>query len=192
MRQYQFVPDGDKFRLAMVEKNDPVPGAGEIALRVRACSLNYRDLVMLRNDRKLPVGGLVPLSDGAGEIIGVGAGVTNRQVGARVVADFFRHWPHGRFHKGAMDSAQGGAVDGMSSETVILPADAVTPIPAHLSFEEAATLPCAALTAWNALVTRGQLKAGDSVLVLGSGGVSVFALQIAKAMGAHIIATTSS
>jgi NADPH:quinone reductase-like Zn-dependent oxidoreductase len=192
MQHYRFAPEGDRFRLELVTKPDPQPGAGEVVVRVRACSLNYRDLVMLRNDRKMPVGGLIPLSDGAGEVVAVGAGVITRSQGERVVADFFRRWPHGRFNKMAMDSAQGGAVDGMLSELVVLPADAVTPIPEHLSFAEAATLPCAALTAWNALVTRGNVRAGDSVLVLGSGGVSIFALQVARAFGATVIATTSS
>jgi NADPH:quinone reductase-like Zn-dependent oxidoreductase len=192
MRRYIFAPDGDRFRLELQELADPQPAAGEVLVRVKACSLNYRDLVMLRNERKLPVGGLVPLSDGAGEIVAVGAGVRERQVGERVVADFFRRWAHGRFSKAAMDSAQGGAVDGMLAELVALPAEAVLPVPAHLSFAEAATLPCAGLTAWNALVTRGGLSAGQSVLVLGSGGVSVFALQIARALGATVIATTSS
>ena len=192
MQHYRYAPEGDRFRLELVTKPDPQPGAGEVVVRVRACSLNYRDLVMLRNERKLPVGGLIPLSDGAGEVVAVGAGVSTRSQGERVVADFFRRWPHGRFNKMAMDSAQGGAVDGMLSELVVLPAEALTPIPDHLSFAEAATLPCAALTAWNALVTRGNLRAGDSVLALGSGGVSIFALQIAHAFGASVIATTSS
>ncbi len=192
MRRYVFASDGDRFRLDLQTVADPQPGAGEVLVRVKACSLNYRDLVMIRNERKLPVGGLVPLSDGAGEIVALGAGVRDRQVGEHVVADFFRRWPHGRFSKMAMDSAQGGAVDGMLAELVVLPADAVLPIPAHLSFGEASTLPCAGLTAWNALVTRGNLSAGQSVLVLGSGGVSVFALQISRAMGATVIATTST
>lgn len=192
MRQYRFAPNGEQFQLEIIDVPEPCPEADEVLIRVQACSLNYRDLVMLRNERKLPVGGLVPLSDGAGEIIAVGKDVKQRSVGERVVADFFRQWPHGRFSKAAMDSAQGGAVDGMLSELVVLPADAVTPIPQHLSYIEAATLPCAGLTAWNALMTRGNVKAGDSVLVLGSGGVSIFALQIARACGATVYATTSS
>jgi NADPH:quinone reductase-like Zn-dependent oxidoreductase len=192
MRRYVFAADGERFRLDLQQVADPQPGAGEVLVRVKACSLNYRDLVMIRNERKLPTGGLVPLSDGAGEIVALGAGVRDRQVGERVVADFFRRWPHGAFTKTAMDSAQGGAVDGMLAELVVLPADAVLPVPDHLSFSEASTLPCAALTAWNALVTRGDLKAGQSVLVLGSGGVSVFALQIAHALKATVIATTST
>jgi NADPH:quinone reductase-like Zn-dependent oxidoreductase len=192
MRRHVFVPDGERFRLDLVQVADPQPGAGEVLVRVRACSLNYRDLIMVRNERKLPISGLVPLSDGAGEIVALGAGVRDRQVGERVAADFFRRWPHGPFSKAAMDSAQGGAVDGMLSELVVLPADAVLPIPEHLSFAEAATLPCAGLTAWNALVTRGGLVAGETVLVLGSGGVSIFALQIAHALRATVIATTST
>lgn len=192
MRRYVFAPDGDRFRLDLQQVADPQPAAGEVLVRVKACSLNYRDLVMVRNERKLPVAGLVPLSDGAGEIVAVGPGVRDRVVGERVVADFFRRWPHGAFSKTAMDSAQGGAVDGMLAELVALPADIVLPIPEHLSFAEAATLPCAGLTAWNALVTRGHLCAGQTVLVLGSGGVSVFALQIAHALKATVIATTST
>lgn len=192
MRRYVFAPDGDRFRLDLQQVADPQPAAGEVLVRVKACSLNYRDLVMVRNERKLPVAGLVPLSDGAGEIVAIGPGVRDRVVGERVVADFFRRWPHGAFSKTAMDSAQGGAVDGMLAELVALPADIVLPIPEHLSFAEAATLPCAGLTAWNALVTRGHLCAGQTVLVLGSGGVSVFALQIAHALKATVIATTST
>ena len=192
MRHYRFGSDGDRFHLELRTAPDPQPGAGAVLVRVRACSLNYRDLLMLRNERRIPVGGLVPLSDGAGEVVAVGAGVTTRKAGERVVAGFFRRWSHGRFSKMATDSAQGGVADGMLSELVVLPADALTTIPDHLSFAEASTLPCAALTAWNALVTRGNLRAGDTVLVLGSGGVSVFAMQIALAFGATVIATTSS
>jgi NADPH:quinone reductase-like Zn-dependent oxidoreductase len=192
MRRYVFAAHGDRFRLDLQHVDDPQPAAGEVLVRVKACSLNYRDLVMICNERKLPVAGLVPLSDGAGEIVAVGPGVRDRVIGERVVADFFRRWPHGAFSKTAMDSAQGGAVDGMLAELVALPADVVLPIPQHLSYEEAATLPCAGLTAWNALVTRGQLRAGQTVLVLGSGGVSVFALQIAHALKATVIATTST
>jgi NADPH:quinone reductase-like Zn-dependent oxidoreductase len=192
MRRYVFAPDGDRFRLDLQQVADPKAGPGEVLVRVKACSLNYRDLIMVRNDRKLPINGLVPLSDGAGEIVAVGEGVLDRKTGERVAADFFRRWPHGRFSKTAMDSAQGGAVDGMLAELVALPADAVVTIPEHLSFAEASTLPCAGLTAWNALVTRGKLSAGQSVLVLGSGGVSVFALQIAHAFKATVIATTST
>lgn len=192
MRRYVFAPDGDRFRLDLQQVADPQPGPGEVLVRVKACSLNYRDLIMVRNDRKLPISGLVPLSDGAGEIVALGEGVHERKVGERVAADFFRRWPHGPFSKTAMDSAQGGAVDGMLAELVALPADAVVPIPEHLSYSEASTLPCAGLTAWNALVTRGRLGAGQSVLVLGSGGVSIFALQIAHALKATVIATTST
>lgn len=192
MRRYVLAPDGDRFRIDLQQVADSQPGVGEVLVRVKACSLNYRDLIMVRNDRKLPIGGLVPLSDGAGEIVALGAGVRDRQVGERVVADFFRRWSTGPFSKTAMDSAQGGAVDGMLAELVALPADAVLPIPEHLSFSEASTLPCAGLTAWNGLVTRGNLSAGQTVLVLGSGGVSVFALQIAHALKATVIATTST
>jgi len=192
MRRYAYVADGDRFLPRLHEAPDPRPGPGEVVVRLRACSLNYRDLVLASGVRKVAVGGLTPLSDGAGEIAEIGAGVAGLTIGQRVTACFFRRWPHGRFDKAAQDSAQGGAVDGMLAELVALPAAAVVATPAHLSDEEAACLPCAGVTAWNALVTRGGVQAGQSVLTLGSGGVSCFAIQIASALKATVIATSGS
>lgn len=169
------------------------PGPREVLLRVRASSLNRRDILIHRGlypagDRAV----VVPLSDGAGEVAAVGAGVTRTQVGDRVVATFFQDWLDGRPVASTGASAMGGAVDGMLAEYVTLHEDGVLPIPAHLSFEEAATLPCAALTAWNGLFTCGGLRAGDHVLVQGTGGVSIFGLQFAVAAGATVLLTSSS
>jgi len=181
----------DQLRLATVP--EPAVGPGQVRVRVRACSLNYRDLLMVRGhyDPRLPLP-LVPLSDGAGEVLEVGPGVTRVAPGQRVIATFAPTWIAGEPDADAVRLTRGGAVPGMLSEQVVLGEQELVPVPAHLSDAEAATLPCAALTAWSALVTYGGLKAGDTVLILGSGGVSVFALQIARLHGARVIATTSS
>lgn len=182
-------PDG----LRLDELPEPRPGAGEVAVRVRATSLNYRDLMMVRGQYNpklaLPI---VPLSDGAGEVSAVGQGVTRFKPGDRVASAFMPGWVSGAPNEAKARSALGGGGAGMLAETVVLPAEGVVAVPDHLSFEEAATLPCAAVTAWHALVVEGQLKAGDTVLVQGTGGVSVFALQFARLHGARVIATSSS
>ncbi len=171
----------------------PEPGPGQIRVRVRATSLNFRDLMISKgiyNPRlKLP---LIPLSDGAGEVSAVGTGVTRYRLGDRVVSAFMPGWVDGEPTDTKVRSALGGEVDGMLAEEVVLPETGVLPIPSHLSFEEAATLPCAAVTAWNALFETGSLQPGDSVLVQGTGGVSIFALQFARMAGARVIATSSS
>lgn len=176
-----------------VEVPEPTPSAGEVAVRVRATSLNFRDLMMARgqyNPRmSLP---FVPLSDGAGEVTALGPGVTRFKAGDRVAAAFMPGWVGGQVDDLKSNSALGAGGLGMLAETVVLPESGLVTVPAHLSFEEAATLPCAAVTAWHALVTEGQVKAGDTVLVQGTGGVSVFALQFALANGARVIATSSS
>lgn len=179
--------------LSLVEKAPPPPGPGQVQVRTRALSLNFRDLMLIKGayNPKLRFP-FVPLSDGAGEVTVVGAGVTRVQVGDRVAGCFMQRWPSGTVTEAAARSALGGAIPGVASEWVVLDEDGVVPIPGHLSFEEAATLPCAALTAWHALVTEGQIKAGDVVLVQGTGGVSLFALQFARMQGARIIATSSS
>ncbi len=165
----------------------------EIRLRIHAASLNYRDLLPLRGSGDDLRDGLVPLSDGAGEVLEVGAAVTQWRIGDRVAPTFFRDWQAGPFKKQYLPSALGGgAADGVLSEHVVVPAHAVVAIPAHLSFAEAATLPCAAVTAWHALVERGGLGRGDTVLIQGTGGVALFALQIAHALGARAIVTSSS
>ncbi len=171
----------------------PEPGPGQIRVRVRATSLNFRDLMISKgiyNPRlKLP---LIPLSDGAGEVSAVGTGVTRYRLGDRVVSAFMPGWVDGEPTDTKVRSALGGEVDGMLAEEVVLPETGVLPIPSHLSFEEAATLPCAAVTAWNALFETGSLQPGDSVLVQGTGGVSIFALQFARMAGARVIVTSSS
>jgi len=178
--------------LKLVNLPDPAPGPGEVVIAVRACSLNYRDSLLLKGgyprNRTYPV---IPLSDGAGEVVAIGAGVTRFQVGDRVAANFMRDWISGPINERALLSSLGGGIDGMLAERVCLPETSVVAIPTHLSWEEASTLPCAALTAWNAL-TSANTKAGDTVLVLGTGGVSIFALQLARAFGARVIATSGS
>ncbi|CAN5545187.1 NAD(P)-dependent alcohol dehydrogenase [soil metagenome] len=175
--------------LRIEEGAEPLPGVGEVAVRVRAASLNYRDLANLRNGFGKPT---IPLSDGAGEVSALGEGVTRWKVGDRVVANFFPTWLDGSFRKRYHDEALGGSWDGMLAETVVLPQDSLLPLPVGTSFEEAATLPCAALTAWQALFERGHLQPGETVLLLGTGGVSIFALQFAKAAGARVIITSGS
>lgn len=193
MRCYDFERANQGYRLALKTRPDPEPAAGRAVVRVRAASLNYRDLIHLRNKAGRDVAGVVPLSDGAGEVVAVGDGVTAVKPGDRVTANFFTAWVGGRFDMRHHASALGGpGCDGMLAELVELPAAALLPIPDHLSFEEAACLPCAAVTAWSGLVVRGKLQPGDSVLVLGTGGVSVFALQIAAAMKCPVFVTSSS
>lgn len=193
MRAWEIVsPDGID-ALALSERRSPEPGPGEVKVRIHASSINYRDLGTVRDpvSRKLPYP-RIPNSDGAGEVTAVGPGVTGLSKGARVASTFFQRWTDGQCSAEAMASALGGALDGVLAEEAVLSADGVVPIPDHLSFEEAATLPCAALTAWNALVEAARVKAGDTVLLLGTGGVSIFALQFAKLMGARAIIISSS
>ncbi|MEA3211122.1 MAG: hypothetical protein QOE70_4179 [Chthoniobacter sp.] len=182
-------PDG----LASADLPTPQPAADEVLVRIRAVSLNYRDLLALQQQRpgNLPPP-LVPCSDGAGEVVAVGSAVTGLRAGDRVAGIFFRDWLSGAFDLKYHQAAGGGSIHGMLREFVALPAHACVPFPAHLSFEEAATLPCAAVTAWQALFTRGGLRGGATVLALGTGGVSIFALQLATAAGARVIVTSSS
>ena len=170
----------------------PTPGPGEVLIRVRAVALNYRDLLIVKGlySRNLPFP-MIPTSDGAGEVAEIGPGVTRFKPGDRVAGCFFSGWVDGRMTEAAGKTAMGGAVDGMLAEYRVLPADGVVAIPDHLSFEEASTLPCAGLTAWHALIESGGLRAGETVLVQGTGGVSLFALQFARLAGARVIATSS-
>jgi NADPH:quinone reductase-like Zn-dependent oxidoreductase len=171
----------------------PVPGPGEVAVRVRAVSLNFRDLMVIKGvySRNLPLP-LIPTSDGAGEVIGVGPGVSRFKPGDRVAGCFFSGWVDGPLTEAATKTALGGAIDGMLVEEKVLPSDGLVSIPEHLSFEDAATLPCAAVTSWHGLIAAGGLKPGETVLVQGTGGVSLFALQFARIAGARVIATSSS
>jgi NADPH:quinone reductase-like Zn-dependent oxidoreductase len=194
IRQWQFAPNGDSLTLALREIEAPTPAAHEVAVRVRAAALNRRDLLMLagRYGRGGTQPNSVPLSDGAGEVVAVGAGVTRFKVGDRVAGIFFEDWLEGAPSAASLASARGGNSGGMLSEVVVTDADGLVAIPAHLSFEEAATLPCAGVTAWVGLFKRGGLAAGDFVLLEGTGGVSVFGLQLAAAAGAKPIITSSS
>lgn len=179
--------------LTLTERPEPQPGAGQILIKMRAASLNYRDLLTVKgaysSKQKLP---LVPLSDGVGEVVAVGDGVTRVKTGDRVASIFMQQWLDGEFSAEKAKSALGGAIDGVLAEYVTLHQDGVVHVPEHLSDEEAATLPCAAVTAWHALIAEGNLKAGDTLLLLGTGGVSIFALQFAKLVDARAIATSSS
>ena len=192
MRAYEITKFGfDELKLA--ERPDPKAGFGQVVVKVRAVSLNFRDLMVVKGQYnpklKAP---MVPCSDAAGEVIATGEGVTRVKTGDRVCGVFMQGWLAGQVSEAAARTAMGGAVDGVLAESVVLSQEGVVPIPEHLSFEEAATLPCAALTAWHALVARGRIQAGDTVLTLGTGGVSTFALQFATASGARVIATSSS
>jgi NADPH:quinone reductase-like Zn-dependent oxidoreductase len=179
--------------LALVERPVPRPGPGQVLVRMHAASLNYRDLLIAsgrygRGELRYP---LVPLSDGAGEVVDVGPGVTQLAANDRVVSSFFQKWVDGPFDADKGNSALGGAIDGVLSEYVVLEAAGAVKYPAFLSYEEAATLPCAAVTAWVGLMEVARLGPGQTVLAMGTGGVSLFALQLAKAAGARVILTSS-
>lgn len=174
------------------DRPEPKPGTGQIVLRLHAAALNYRDQGVIKGAygyTKFPV---IPLSDGAGEIVEIGPGVTQFAVGDRVTSTFFVNWTAGRIPADASKNSLGGMIDGVLAQYVLLEQTGAIRMPANLSFEEAATLPCAALTAWHALVDSGRLKAGESVAVLGTGGVSSFAIAFAKMHGARVLLTSSS
>jgi NADPH:quinone reductase-like Zn-dependent oxidoreductase len=179
--------------LATVDRPTPKPLYRQMLLKVAACSLNFRDLGIVRGTYRMPVReNLIPLSDGAGEVVEVGPGVTRVKAGDKVASCFFQRWPGGEMTPEAGTSALGGAIDGMLAEYVVLEEDGVVKIPEHLSLEEGATLPCAGVTAWNAIVQHAKLIAGQTVLLQGTGGVSIFGLQLAHAMGITAIVTSSS
>ncbi|MDE2403704.1 MAG: NAD(P)-dependent alcohol dehydrogenase [Sphingomonadales bacterium] len=183
----------DNLRLEAI---DPVePGPGEVQVRVRAASLNFRDMLVAKGF--FPTfDGIIPLSDGAGEVVAVGEGVPEGEgglaVGDAVVSTFHPKWRDGHVERGELDNAPGGPADGFAAEIVTRPAASFTRAPANLSHAEAATLTCAGVTAWRAVITDGAVRPGATVLVLGTGGVSLFALQFAKLAGATVIATSSS
>lgn len=174
---------------------EPAPlASGEVRVKMEACSLNYRDLLM--QSGMSASGGsepVIPLSDGSGVISEIGDEVTAWQIGDRVAPTFFRDWESGRFEMAYHSGARGGSCDGVLAESIVAPAHSLVRVPDYLSAAEAATLPCAALTAWHALMERGHsVGPGDTILCLGTGGVSIFALQIAKAAGARVILTSGS
>lgn len=178
--------------LKQVECDIPQPGPGEVLVKMKAASLNYRDLLMVSGSyaRNLPLP-LIPLSDGAGEVAAVGPGVQRWKDGDRVIGCFFQCWPAGKITAEVPKTALGGAVNGVLAEYALFREGGLVSLPEHLSFDEGATLPCAGVTAWNCLY-KGGLSSGDTVLTMGTGGVSIFALQFAKAAGARVIATTGS
>lgn len=194
MRLYQLGKLGSLDALQLKESPDPRPGPSQVAVRMRACSLNHRDLnIVSGNYTSLPIKpGAIPLSDGAGEIAAVGANVTRWKVGDRVAPIFVQRWLGGELLPEYMPSALGGPSDGVLAEQIAISEEGLVRIPAHMSFEQAATLPCAAVTAWNAAFAQGQLQPGQTVVTLGTGGVSLFAAQLAVMAGARVIATTGS
>jgi NADPH:quinone reductase-like Zn-dependent oxidoreductase len=193
MKAYQIGAQEGLASLAMVEKPDPVCGPGEAALRVSAVCLNHRDLKVLAGEygpRRPP--NRTPGSDGVGEVIAVGPGVTNVAVGDRATCGHFATWLDGAFSPSVFAVDLGISIDGWLAEQVVVPAAALVKAPSSLSDAQVAPLPSAGVTAWNALVEVGRIKAGDLVLALGTGGVSIFALQIARMHGARVAVTSSS
>jgi NADPH:quinone reductase-like Zn-dependent oxidoreductase len=186
------IPSFGIANLTLVDDPVPAPAAGQVLVRVNAVSLNYRDLMTVKgmyNPRlSLP---RIPLSDGAGEVVAVGAGVTRFAVGDRVAAIFMQNWFDGAPNAAKYKGALGGDIDGMMRQYVALPEAGLVALPGYLTYEQGATLPCAAVTAWNAILAAG-VKSGDTVLIQGTGGVSIFALQFAKALGARVLGTSSS
>jgi NADPH:quinone reductase-like Zn-dependent oxidoreductase len=193
MRAWEMQSDSGVDGLVLADRGEREPGPGEVAVAMAANSINYRDLSTIENAGargiKFP---LAPNSDGAGEVTAIGPGVTSVQPGDRVASCFFADWTAGPISAVAMASALGGALDGVLTEQVILKETGVIPVPGHLSYAEASTLPCAGLTAWNCLVEQGGMQAGSTVLLLGTGGVSIFGLQFAAMTGARAIITSSS
>jgi NADPH:quinone reductase-like Zn-dependent oxidoreductase len=194
MKVFQIQDDWSFDHLKIVEREQPEPGPGEVLLQVKAASINYRDLVVpLRGygsfTGTLP---LVPISDGVGEVVEIGAGVNRVATGDRACPMFMQKWIAGEPDLARITSTLGGPIDGVMQEYIVVNEEGLAKIPEYLTDEEAATLPCAALTAWSALVTEGDVKAGDTLLVQGTGGVSLFALQFAKLLGAKVIVISSS
>ena len=194
MRAYQILPGADIDGLQCIDYPERQLGLGEVRIRVHAVSLNYRDLMVAKGSYLVTVDDpIIPCSDGAGEVLAVGPGVTRVQVGDRVAGAFFPHWTDGGPTPAKVRHALGGDIDGMLAEEVILHEDALVKIPPQLSFVEASTMPCAGVTAWNAIFeSSNDIKPGDTVLLLGTGGVSVLGLQLAKAAGLRTIITSSS
>ena len=193
MRAYEILGEGGIDALTLNERSDPKPGPGEVLVRLRASSINFRDLMMVEDPgpRGIPYP-RIPNSDGAGEVLEVGDGVSRFKAGDKVCGTFFQGWIDGPITMADMGNALGGSAEGMLAEMRVLREDGLVAMPAGLNFEEASTLPCAALTAWNSLVEAGGVKAGDTVLLLGTGGVSIVALQLCKMLGARAVITSSS
>lgn len=177
-----------------IDRNRPEPGDNEVLIDVKACSLNFRDLAIAHSELEyrnvsLPT---IPLSDGAGEVVEVGENVEEFSVGDRVATPFTPGWLAGDISPSAMGTPRGAGIDGVLAEYVTYPAQSVPKLPEHLSYEEGATLPCAGLTAWHGLVENGNVRSGESVLLIGTGGVSTFGLQFAEMHGADPFVISSS
>src|SRR3954451_10006640 len=193
MRAYRIERFGGVDGVVPASRDDPRPGTREILVRVRATSLNYRDLMVLKGGGRGPTRlGVVPLSDGVGEVVGLGAGASRFAIGDRVIPCFHPRWFGGPIEPDYLTDRLGANLDGMLAEYAVVHEEAAVPMPSYLSFEEAATLPCAAVTAWVALTGHRRVTAGDTVLTQGTGGVAIFALQLAQLLGAQVIAITSS
>ena len=194
MRAYQIPKGGAGIELVVeVERPNPKPGHRQVLVKVKACSLNFRDLGIVRGTYRVPVQeNVIPLSDGAGEVVAIGPGVLRVKVGDRVAGNFFQRWPGGESSAEVHGSALGGGIDGMLADYALLEEDGVVKVPPHLSYEEGAALPCAGVTAWHAMMEHAKLKAGDTILLQGTGGVSIFGLLFAHAMGIRAIITSSS
>lgn len=193
MRAYRFDEPNNLQALRARQEAVGAPQRGEVLVRVRAVALNYRDISLILGRYVWDTAsGLIPCSDAAGEIVAVGEGVTDFKPGDRVISIFHPRWFGGRVPKGAAMQTYGNGVDGWLCEEKVVSQEALVALPDDISFEEGATLPCAATTAWTALSGATPIRAGSTVLTLGTGGVSIFAVQLAKAMGARVIATTSS
>lgn len=194
MRVFQIQDDWGLDHLRLAERADPKPGPGQVLLKMKAASLNYRDLVVPNRGYGAFTGNLplIPVSDGVGEVVEAGAGVTRVKVGDRVCPSFHQGWIAGEPDLARMTQTLGGPIDGAMADFMCVAEQGVVKVPAHLSDEEASTLPCAALTAWSAIVTHDRLRPGSRVLVQGTGGVALFALQFAKLLGAHVTVISSS
>lgn len=193
MKVFRFGQNGGLDSLAARDEPIPQPQRGEVLVRIRATSLNYRDLAMLNGSYpRPPRAGLIPVSDAAGEIAATGEDVDRFRIGERVINAFHPRWYGGLPPAALASDGYGSSRDGWLAEYKVVSQEALVACPSHLSFEQAATLPCAALTAWNALTGSSPIRAGHSVLTQGTGGVSLFAVQFAKMLGARVIATTSS
>lgn len=191
VKAFELQPEEGFDALKLVERARPGIGPGDVRVRVRAVSLNYRDLMVARGSKKRPKR-IVPASDGAGEVIEIGSGVRRLAIGDRVAAAFFPTWLDGSLAEEHHANALGGSLDGVLTEEIVLAERAWVKIPQRYSFEQASTLPCAGVTAWHALFEAATVRPGDTVLVQGGGGVSTFALQLARCAGARVIATSSS
>jgi len=194
MKVFQIQDDWSMEHLRLATRPDPRPGSGQVLLRMKTATLNYRDLVVPMRGYGSHTGTLplIPVSDGVGEVVETGAGVTRVRTGDRVCPHFAQAWISGEPTPERLAQSLGGPVDGTMAEYMVLPEEGVAKVPAHLTDEQAASLPCAALTAWSAIVTHDRIGPGSRVLVQGTGGVALFALQFAKLRGAQVTLISSS